>query len=482
MSLQRKAPRPKKWPIVLVGVVLVAIVVGAGWLWRCHAIALANLPPRPALQGWPAELTDRVEEAESDASGIFHATRGMVALSRLYHINGFYNSALSCYDGLRALQPREAKWWHLEASIVGDFGQAADAVPLYKQAIALNPHYLPSRIMLGEILLKNNRSAEAGAVFEAALGAEPDNPYALLGLAQLAAAKADWPTAKKTLEAALRTQPDFAGGLSLLITVDEKMGDTASARALREELESQEFVDIADPWAFDLYSDCFDAYRLSVAATAQRFAKNYAASIQLFEQAIRTAPRASAYQRELGVLLADLERYDEAEPHARRATELAPTDPYAWTLLVRVLSALKQNDAAWRALSEGLSRCPNSQDLHLARGHRLLESQRYSEAVVEYKETHRLWPSEATPLVELAQAEFSLGDEKSALAALHEALERQPGSPAALTVLAVHAIEQGDRRAARDAFHQLQEHAGAVGPVLMRLQQSYQSKFGEPLL
>jgi Flp pilus assembly protein TadD len=142
---------------------------------------------------------------------------------------------------------------------------------------------------------------------------------------------------------------------------------------------------------------------------------------------------------------------------------------------------LKENEAAWRALSEGLSRCPNSQDLHLARGHRLLENQRYAEAVAEFKETHRLWPSEASPLIEMAQAYFSLGEENEAMAALHEALERQPGSPAALTILAVHAIDRGDRRGATDAYNQLQEHAGAVGPVLTRLQQSYQAKFGEPL-
>ncbi|HEY9153514.1 MAG TPA: tetratricopeptide repeat protein [Opitutaceae bacterium] len=471
----------KKWPLWAGLVAMALVVASGGMLWRRHVVVAANLPARPSLQGWPADFADRVEEAENDAFGYFHTGRGLIALSRLYHINGFYNPALSCYDGLRALQPKTAKWWHLEATIVGDFGQAADAVPLYREAFALDPGYQPSRIKLGEILLKNNRSEEASEVFKGALQKDANNPYALWGLAQIASAKRNWVEARKCLDTALQVQPDFAGALSLLITIDEKTGDQAGARAARETLGSQEFVDIPDPWAFDLYSDCYDAYRLSVAATTQRFAKNYAGAIRLFEQAIRVAPRASAYERELGVLLADMERYEEARPHAQRATELAPTDPYTWTLLVRVLTGTKENEAAWRALSEGLSRCPNSQDLHLARGHRLLESQRYAEAIAEFKETHRLWPSEATPLIEMAQACFSLGEEHEAMSALYEALERQPGSPAALTILAVHAIDSGDRHAASTAYHQLEEHAGAVGPVLSRLQQSYQSKFGEPL-
>ena len=475
---QRTPRKGLKIAALLLSVALIGVV---GFKWREHQLVLANVPARPELRGWPSEFVERLDEADTSAKSFFHGQSGLIALSRLYHINGVYNSALSCYDGLRALQPREAKWWHLEATILGDFGRTDDAMPLFRQAIALDPADNPGRIKLGELLLKSGRSNEANAVFSEALQVNHENPYALLGLAQIASARGDWTMAKTVLENALRQQGDFVGALSLLVTVDEKLGDAAAARSLREALGSQEFVDVADPWVFDLYSDCYDAYRLSVGATVQRFAKNYPAAIGLFEHAIQLAPQVSAYQRELGLLLADLERYQEAKPHAVKATQLSPADPYTWTLLVRVLGGLQENDAAWQALSQGLANCPNSQDLHLARGNRLVGNQRYQEAIAEFKETHRLWPSEAAPLVDLAQTYFRLGQNEAALDSLREALECQPGNPAALAILVVYSIQVGDKGAAKAYFQQLQQHAGSVGTIASRLRQGYQNKFGELL-
>jgi len=458
-----------------------ALLGGVAFIWRRHAVVAANLPIRPSLQGWPSELNDQVDEATAVASGYIHSVRGLIALSRLYHANGFYNAALSCYDGLRVLEPGQARWWHLEANILAEFGRATDAIPLYREAIARDPQYRASRIKLGELLLRTNRPDEAAKVFDDALQADATNAYAWLGLAQISSARSDWASARTSLESALRLQPDFVGALSLLITVDQKLGDAASVRSLRETLGSQEFVDIPDPWVLDLYQNCYDAYRLSVLATTQRFAKNYTTAIELLERASQLAPQASSYQRELGLLFADMGRYAEAKPHALKATELSPNDPYPWTLLVRVLTALKEDEAAWRAVDEGLGHCPNSQDLHLVRAHRLLESGRAAEAVAEFKETHRLWPSEASPLVELAQAYLQQGKNSEAQDALREALERQPGSPAALTALTVYYIQSADKDAAAATYRQLAQHAGAVEPVLSRLRQGYQDRFGEPL-
>jgi Flp pilus assembly protein TadD len=117
----------------------------------------------------------------------------------------------------------------------------------------------------------------------------------------------------------------------------------------------------------------------------------------------------------------------------------------------------------------------------MARGNRLLENERYAEAVTEFKETHRLWPSEAAPLVDLAQTYFRMGQNPEALNALKEALELQPGNPAALSILAVYSIQIGDKAGAASYYHQLEQHAGTVGPVAASLRQSYQNTFGEEL-
>jgi len=54
---------------------------------------------------------------------------GLIALSRLYHANGFFNEALQCYAGLQRLQLGEARWLHLKASILAGFGRLDEACP-----------------------------------------------------------------------------------------------------------------------------------------------------------------------------------------------------------------------------------------------------------------------------------------------------------------------------------------------------------------
>ena len=127
----------------------------------------------------------------------------------------------AAYAALERLQSREARWFHLHASILAGFGRVEEAIPLWQRAVALAPDYLPAQIRLGDSLTKANRNAEATRVYEDSLRRVSDNPYALLGLARLDTMHGNWTSARARLEKAIQADPDCIGALSLLITVHE---------------------------------------------------------------------------------------------------------------------------------------------------------------------------------------------------------------------------------------------------------------------
>ncbi|MES1167578.1 MAG: hypothetical protein ABUL61_00270, partial [Oleiharenicola lentus] len=141
------------------------ILLGAGALfghrvYTRHALAARYIPAVPALSDRPAALAESLAEAEARSRDWLKSTRGLAELSRLYHANGFYPEAMTCYDGLRLLEPANARWPHLQASIITNFGRMDEALPLRQQAVELAPDYIPARLRLGDVLLKGNRPAD----------------------------------------------------------------------------------------------------------------------------------------------------------------------------------------------------------------------------------------------------------------------------------------------------------------------------------
>lgn len=483
---QRLAPtHPMTRARLLTALLAVAVLGAAGWYgWHLQtrrALVLQHLPATPDLGSQPAVLGESLAEAEARARSWRHATDGLAELSRLYHANGFYPEALLCYAGLQQADPHNARWPHLQACIITNYGRTDEALPLREQAVALAPDYLPARLRLGDVLLKGNRTTEAGKAYTEALRLSPGNPYALLGLARCDLAAGDWNRARSRLTDAIAQNPDFIGALSLLVTVSEHFGDREAAESLKTRIGRREFSDLPDPWLDDLASVCFDAYRLSVAAAVVGAAGNQAAALELLERAISLAPNASTYHRQAGQLLLNENNYGAAKTHLEKAVALNPTDSDAWLRYVDALRGLDQSQAAVSALLKGLSHCPQSPSLHLEYGRFLKASNRLDEAITEFRYGYQLRPSEASPLVELASLYFSAGRNNDAVDALNLALERQPAHPMALASLMFYALSLKDEAEALRRWEQVRRQPKTPPEVVAGLRQTYEQQFGRRL-
>jgi predicted Zn-dependent protease len=464
------------------GAVILLVTALAVLGWRVasrRAIATASIPPPPALPASRADLLDELNARERAARRFLHPAAGLARLARLYHANGYYNEAMSCYAGLRRLEPREARWPHLQASILTEFGRLEEALPLREQTIDLAPQYLPARLRLGDVLLKLNRVTDATHAYEQALALEPSDAYARLGLARCALAAKDWPRAAGQLRLALQSHPDFVGALSLLATVSERLGDQAAATAARGAVGSREFSDLPDAWLDSLMDDCFDAYRLSVASAVAGAAGDVDKAAQRLQRAIELAPNAGAYRRQYAQLLTRQGNTGEARTQLTKAVAATPDDADSWLLLVQNLSG-DDPAAAERTLLAGLAACPQSPSLHLERARLLNRAGRGPEAIAEYRESCRLRPNEPAPFVELATVLFANQRVGEAKAALLAALEKQPDHPIALATLALVAISEGDAATATAWWNRLRP-ASAPPQVLNSVRQSYAQRFGRNL-
>jgi tetratricopeptide (TPR) repeat protein len=479
---QEVTPGGRRW---LLPAALAAVALAfAALSWRAVArrnLVLSAIPPHPNTSALPAELESEIASAEESAHGYLHPVDGLATLSRLYHANGFYDEAMRCYGALRQLQPREGRWPHLEASILAQFGRQDEALPREEKAVELAPDYLPARLRLGDEFLNGNQWPDAARTYSEVLARSPDDPYALLGLAKCEVAAGDWGKARQNLEQSIKNHPDFIGGLSLLVTVDDHQGDHSSADALKNFIGRREFADLSDPWLDGLMDDCYDPYRISVASAVADAAGRSSAAKELLERAIALSPNTSAFHRQLALLYSRQGDMASARQHLERAVAVSPTDNDSWLVLSQVLGQMGDHEASERALEAGLANCPDSYGLHLEHGNQLNAAGRREAAIAEFREAHRLNPAETGPLVQLASALFADNQEDEALACLREALEKQPENPPALATLTFYFINRGNETAALEWWAHVRRQTRTPPQTVEALKQAFQQKFGREL-
>lgn len=221
-------------------VLAVAIVCGmaAAWyFWDIHrrtVIAVASVPSFPASHDLPVELAKRIRNGETRIKNGTDVIAALGELSLLYHANGRYAEASYCYQGLLQLDASNPRWAHRFATILAVNGQLEDAVMLWRWTVSHAGDFTPACIRLADSLLKLNKPNEAAGFYLKVLKREPENSYALLGMARLDLDAGRWQEARERLETAV-ARSDYAVGYDLLVTVCEKQGDNARAEAIRSQ-------------------------------------------------------------------------------------------------------------------------------------------------------------------------------------------------------------------------------------------------------
>ena len=478
-----KRPRfTRRTVLVLVVVLLLLAASGAGLASQRArarvAAVVAALPPRPELNGWPAEFGNRLESCERRARAGENSVEALGELSRLLHANGFLPEAAQCYVALEQLDPGNARWAHRHATIHAGYGQADAAIALWEHVIKRVPDYLPARLRMADLLLKTNQLEAARTAYEDVLTRSPDEPYAHLGLARCDVETERWDAARTRLEK-LVAQTQYQLGYDLIVTVYERLGLEQNAANVRGQMmASGAYRDYPDPWVDELYSDSYDLYQLALTAGMAERSGDITTAVRRLERALSLDPQNHSLHFQLGLTYQKSNDIGRARQHLEKATALDPTFADAWAHLSSLHAAAGDQASADRLLAQGLRHNPGSFGLRLMRGRRLKDAERYAEAAQEYQLAVAARPNSPDGYIELALTYLRIGEVSAGVENLKRALIAEPEHPTALTTLGLHAIGVGDETDARHWIERARAQPRVRRDHLQTLERNFQAKFG----
>lgn len=467
---------------IILAVLAVAVIAAGSFWWlragRQAAIVDRVLPAMPDMADAPAELRERVRAADAEARHRLTALRGLAALARLYHSNGYLEQAMRCYAGLEKLEPNQPRWFHYDATILGGYGEIGRAEKLWRRVLQLAPDYIPARLRLGECLLKTDRLAEATAMYDSVLKRDPGNPYAMLNLARIDMEHHDWAKARPLLESVVR-KTNFTLGYDLIVTLYDKIGLRTQANEIRGAAKaSGAYHDLPDPWMNELMDVCYDPYRLGLVAGLAAHNGSPARAVQLLKRAIALAPNDVSSHFQLAGVSEMQRNFKEALAEYQECTVLDPHFSDGWAHLSDLQSRMGDKGAAARTLAQGLVQCPDSPGLHLMRARRLRDAGRAGEAIREYEISIRLRPNEPEAYTQLGRLLIGLGRVDAGMREMRLALEADPGDPMALGVMAFHAISTNDEAAARRWLVRVVDQPRVPQAQTDKLLAAYRQTFG----
>lgn len=230
---------------------------------------------------------------------------------RLGEAEQSYRTALR----LNAQQP--VVWLNL-GIVLQESGHLDDAEAAYREALHIKPDYTRAHANLGRILQLQDRMDEAADSFRAALAYEPDNPELLcnLGIALSMLGKHD--EAIRGLQNAVRLRPAWAEAWCALGNAWLAKGETSDRRE----------------------------------------------AVRYYREAQRLQPESPEIAIDLGNILRDLQRYDEAEEQFRRVLALQPEHPHALVGLASLLEFKGEAEKGYELLRPAIEAAPD--DIHVA--------------------------------------------------------------------------------------------------------------------
>jgi tetratricopeptide (TPR) repeat protein len=471
----------KKKILFPLALVFVAAIAAGAWWWhgavQRRSIVAAALPATPDLGAAAQPLREHIAAAEARARSLLHASDGLAELSRLYQANGFPDEAIQCYRALEQLEPAEPRWLHRHATILAGYGEIEPALALWKRVVELAPDYIPARLRLGDCELKSNHLDAAAAAYQAVLARKPAEPYALLGLARIDLESGRDDDARTKLETVV-AQTNYHLGYDLIVSLYERLGLRDRAAAIRGATKAYgSYRDAPDPWIDELLDDCFDPYRLLIAAGIARDG-DLPRALSLLERALSLAPNDVGVHFQLGGVYVGSGQLDRARAEFQRCTELAPEFSDGWAQLSEIEKKLGDRPAADRALAAGLEHCPRSPGLHLMWARNLQHAGQNEAAISEFMTSIKLRPNEPDAYVGLASVLISLGRVEEGIEQIRTALEQDPGDPVALGLMAIHATTAGDEPAAKRWMTRVAAQPRVAHDDFERLAAAFRQRFG----
>lgn len=283
-------------------------------------------------------------------------------LAEAYYVQGMvlqrwrqFDRALANYEKAHALDPDDPIGLLAASEMLVRLGRDAEATERLQEKLIYFEHSAAVRVSIARIHQRNGRHDDALVMFREAHTLAPDEPALLEQLAMAEYAAEAYPGAIYHLGRLLRLDEyrDRRDLRTALADCYQATNNPIEARRLLMQLTREEPTDV-DAWVKlgEVAWLVGDQARLREAA----------------RQAYSLAPRRYESHLLVGIVLQDIERYDEAVKNFGRASELAPDEGLPHLLRGMALESLGRLDKAEEAYATAQRLSPDD-----ARAKRLLE-------------------------------------------------------------------------------------------------------------
>lgn len=360
-------------------------------------------------------------------SGVAWGRLGVVL--RLFDFRG---EARYCLAQAEHLDPQEPRWPYFHGLLL-HYQSPPEAMAMLKRAVALCGNHPPApRLWLARLLAENGQWEEASRELEELLRAEPDDPSALLALAQATQARGDITNAMALAGRCTTSACTTRAAWTLLSALHQRLGDTnAALLASRKALLASPDVPAPDPFETEFQTLRGDARSLSDQAQKNLLARNL----------------------------------DEAAPLIRRLEREHPQFAETWLLSGRLLYLRRQPAAAAEALRRHLKMDPQSLQGQFQLGMSLLALEHWIEAAACFEKATQ-WKADFGPaFFNRGMALVMAGRMLEAVPPFREAIRHNPEYIDSYIALADLSLQLGRKADAVD----LEQRARELNPDDRRL-------------
>ena len=328
-------------------------------------------------------------------------------LGLLAHQSGHSEAGLQLIDQAIALLPRNGEFHEHRAQALRGLGQIDAAIESLERACKLGGKSFGAHHNLGTALFAAGRYRDAVEPLRKAVRLMPAHAGARNNLGNAQRLADDKPNAAENFREALRLEPanhEFAINLGRTLI---ELRQTENVESLIADIESR------DPTSPAL--DHLRALRASVDA-------DLSGACTFFERALQQRPDDPALNTDYAGVLRWNGQFDKAEPMMRIAIERWPGVADTWINLGFLLTDVGRTDEAIKLLRHALSLYPDNVSGYYALAFALLQTEQYDEGFEQYESRwmannsrpprdNAPWEGEAAPdKLLLIEAEQGYGD------------------------------------------------------------------------
>jgi len=374
---------------------------------------------------------------------------------------GQYDQAEIGYLNVLHLDPQAGPAISRLGEIYFDQGRAGQVYPYLLRGRELQPDNLELRLKFGLFFLSAGKPPSARDEATFILDRQPQDPEAMLLLAEAATTPADIAAARVRLQTAASPSAETAPLLVALGTL-----------AVREHKSPEAEADFNRAVALDPKS-CAAWSALGALKWAQG---DLASAEKALGSAADLAPARSSKRVQYAQFKIQNGQVEAGRRLLLEMTTKTPDFLPAWLWLAELAAQEKKYPESAAFDSRVLARDPVNLAALLLDGRLKLETGESAKAVARLEEVQKLYPQSAPVRYQLARCYLGAGDTAKAAGSLNQAINLAPDFTEAIVLLAGINLRRGDPKTAIIALKQLvQQHPDALPQAWILLAEAYRS-------